>query len=1241
MNNDVEFEVRDVKEYKSTLGPKLLLIADKQLTHDKSEIFDSPVGMNYLSTCFKSKFKSVETHVTYIENSKNIPFVRKTFFDILEAYKARGTLEVDKLIIGFIGQRAYDLFINEIKTTLDNPLQTIWFDDKALRIYDPKIYGREYFYLPYVILPNVDEDKSNVIELLNTTSVAKDVISPYCSTKEIIDKVNIILKLYKDGYLNGFKYDFKLYKDELGRNRVEYSSLFDAYTGLELHYCTTDEKVKDDTEELRTEYRNKMVELFSNVPVYSKDFDHLQSIMRFTTLKRIDEDTCMKVDNVRSSFVFKGDETNPSGPESEWYNKWYKEAFKSSIKANMKTDKIQRDGYDISKRYEWIYDIEVFKYDWLFVAKTLDKKNTVICWNDPDNLRRWIKDKILIGFNNAQYDDSVIRHAMALPYAEEGAMTVKEFSDQLVEGEKVKRYPTMKDEYVVKEYKGGIPYNKLGIPMKEDLTIPNFISWDISFHLPFDIRRNSLRKLTMSVLNRRNYDSEVPFDIQTPLTPEQRLEVEKYCEMDVDNTMDLFLPDPEDIEKKKADPKYKMRTFARDSYDIKWNLIIEFKMKALNLITKSASFAGKVLCGEDAKPCLKNTVKAEPDGRLVYYSIPELAMKELAGHPVLNFYLQHQQDPNYIHEKFEYYMGGDDESHKYQFGFGGLHQALINYQGKNLCNFDVASLYPSLVIQYGLMSRGASAHPDSYEQVYKTRIAAKHDGRDLLNQGLKLVLNGAIGAFLSDFNPLYDTWSNSTVCVYGQLLLFILCKRLFDAGFVIVQTNTDGIMVEKRDDVDFMVICKEWEKETRLTLEYDDIDIVAQNNVNNYYCRFSEPHPKVKSKGVYLSNEKFGVATAKILCNMVTESPLLEGCLPRDFVIFKRHSVGEIYYADTNKKVEGRSLAFVVGKENDPRTQAFYSRSRNEREVVVKDEKGKALKDENGNNITETIHSISKISGFTDHMLLVDDMNTLTMDEINTSAYISFAKNLLCKTDIFGPYYDINYTKCDEPAYLQALNAFKDNTAEYPTNSNVICQNFLFECDYLTKEEQEELFKPIEQYTYRIVWSGHRSYHIIVRLNKPVTSLTYKKIWYYLQYKLGLIGADQQAAVPSKYTRVPDEINPKTGEMQTLYSENKYEFDLDEIVENMPKLKDEIKQPTLYKGKVNMKALERHLKKLDWSDGNRFVACQKLSPVLISQVTMEELLAMIPVKLDRDHKYIIRSKYHFYQKNKDLYEQNQ
>ena len=81
----------------------------------------------------------------------------------------------------------------------------------------------------------------------------------------------------------------------------------------------------------------------------------------------------------------------------------------------------------------------------------------------------------------------------------------------------------------------------------------------------------------------------------------------------------------------------------------------------------------------------------------------------------------------------------------------------------------------------------------------------------------------------------------------------------------------------------------------------------------------------------------------KILCNLVTERAPLEGTEPRDFVIFKRHGIGEIYDGKTREKLEGRSLAFVVGYPNDPRTQSYYSRSRNEREVVKKDEKGKPI----------------------------------------------------------------------------------------------------------------------------------------------------------------------------------------------------------------------------------------------------------------------------------------------------------
>lgn len=1212
---------RSKNEYTCALGPKLLLVALKPLDTDKKEIFDSVKGMEYLSNCFKSKFKSAETHVTYLLD-QNFNLLQKGFYEILDYYNKKGTFDPKQFMIGFIGQKSFEEFKHESDSLVFDGVYSVGLREitSSIRIYASGINNNKDFYTPYIILPDINEDFYEINDLLDNTKVAQNITtSPYSTTKEVINHFRLLIEKYKMNDIKGFRFNSKINFD-LPRPKTEYFKVYDYGTTHELVYCPSDVICKDDTLEIKNEFKTTLIELLKTVPVCGDDIEKILSLYKFPgheDIKIVKEEDIIpdpyEIILDRPYFKVTG---SRNGNPSEWYTKWRNEVFYG---LNLDRKTIKREGYDDSLKYEWIYDIEVFKNDWLFVAKSIDGQNKVICWNDPINLAKWIKNKILIGFNNAGYDDAVIHHALIYPYAIKGALTVKEFSDLMIydELDNVKRRPEIRDEF-----------------KNQRLVFdPPFLSWDVSFHMPFDIRRNSLKKLTMSVLNRRNYDSNVPFDTPRPLTQEERKEVEKYCEMDVDNTRDLFLPDPEDIKKKEENPKHKMREFARDSYDIKWNLIVEYKMTAKTLITKSSSFAGKVLCGEDAKPNLQNTFKLV-DGKRQYYLIPEMAYKELAGLPVLDFYIKHQTNPDYIREKFEYYMGGNDESHKYQFGFGGLHQALVNFGATNLCNFDVASLYPSLLIQYNLMSRGAEKNPDSYKEVYHTRIAAKHEGKTLLNLGLKLVLNGAIGAMLSNYNPLYDTWSNSSICVHGQLLLFILCKRLYEAGFNIVQTNTDGIMVERRDDIDFMPICKKWEEETRLVLEYDDIAILQQNNVNNYYCQFT--NGKVKSKGFYLSNEKYGKATSIILCNMVTGKPLLEGTEPRDYVIYKRHSIGEIYDGKTNQKLEGRSLAFVVGYPEDIRTQSYYSRSRNEREVVKKDENGKPVLDENGNNVMEVINSISKINGFTEHMLLVDDTNTLTFDEINTKEYINFAKNLLDKKEIFGPYYNEKFVKIDEPSFLQALNPLKDNTDEHPTKAGVVCQNFLFECDYLSREEQEELIKPIEKFTYRIVWSGSRSYHIVIRLDKPVSSISFKKIWYYLQYKLGLDGADEMCNQPNRYTRVPNQINPKTGNMQELYSENKYIFNLDEILENMPRLKDELKKPTQYKGKVDMKALERHIKRLNFQEGSRFEACQKLSPVLISQVTMEELIKMIPIKLEKDHINVIRAKYYYFEKYKDL-----
>ena len=1206
MSEIVSFD-RDKFDSFAEVKPNLILIAEKPLDNDSKFVFDSEEGQNYLNLCSKSRFKSILTHITYVNDTKNTNFVKDILFSILEEYLKRKSLDLYNVVFAFVGDKAFNAFKDAENSVYLDGKNRIVVDsiNKIINISMDDVNKYHSFMIPYVILPNINENKQNLVNLLNEVSKNKKSIeNPYCSTAVAIHKLEFIMDMYNKGVLKSFCIEGKINKDS---KKFEYCKLYDKQSNQTIFYNNKDEICKNDSLETIKLFHTSLLNAITTIPVYGENINEIidcfgrhKEKIRIATEEEIHSEDVLEKD-----FRVYG---SPNGDSSNWYDKWYKEAFLPKLKEQIKEkDKIRgrnslkQDGYLDEHKYEWIYDIEVFKEDWLFVAKTIDGENKVICWNDPEKLKLWISNKILIGFNNAAYDNNVIKYAMAYP--------------QLVENYKLSKNRDVKEPLTVKQYSDLIINEDSGKDISLNVSVPNFLSWDISFHLPFDVRRNSLKKLTMSVLNKKNYDSSVPFDINRKLTKYEREEVEKYCEMDVNNTLDLFLPDPEDVKKKEENPKWEMRTFARESYDIRWNMIVEYFMTPRTLSNKSASFAGKVLCGEDAKADLQNTVRVI-NGRRVYYSIPELAEKELAGTEVLEFYHKHQENPNYITEKFECYLGPHDDSHLYQFGFGGLHQALINFGSTNLVNMDVASLYPSLLVQYSLMSRGAKVNPGSYEEVYHKRLEAKklskttHELKyQLLNEGLKLILNSAIGAMLSDYNPLYDTWSNSTICVHGQLLIFILAKRLFDAGFNIVQTNTDGIMIEKQDDVDFMPIAEQWMKDTRLVLEFDDIKILQQNNVNNYYCEFT--NGKIKSKGFYLSNEKFGKATSKILCNLVTGQSPLEGTEPRDFVIFKRHGIGEIYDGKTREKLEGRSLAFVVGYPNDPRTQSYYSRSRNEREVVKKDENGKPVLNQYGEQVMEKINSESKISGFTDHMLLVDDLNTLKLEEINTREYINFAKNLLGKEE-----------------------DFKNNTDPYPTKAGMINRNFLFECDYLTKEEQEEMIKRVEEYTYRIVWSGHRSYHIVVRIDAPIPSTKYRKVWEFLRSKLRFTGADEMCNQPSRYTRVPDQINPKTGEMQTLYSEKKYVFNTEKLLEELPPLKEKEVKPTKFKGEPTIDALKKHISKQDWSEGNRFTACQKLSPCLISLVTLDELYNMIPCKLEKDHKYVIRSKKRMWEKQK-------
>lgn len=123
-----------------------------------------------------------------------------------------------------------------------------------------------------------------------------------------------------------------------------------------------------------------------------------------------------------------------------------------------------------------------------------------------------------------------------------------------------------------------------------------------------------------------------------------------------------------------------------------------------------------------------------------------------------------------------------------------------------------------------------------YNQVKDERIEAKHNGIKTKDKTLKLALNGLSGNLQNEHNFCYSPFAVMQIRINGQLLLLMLAERLSDIGCRIVQANTDGLFVLLKKNLyeKLQSICKEWEQQTRLTLEEDRFEAMYQYAINDY-----------------------------------------------------------------------------------------------------------------------------------------------------------------------------------------------------------------------------------------------------------------------------------------------------------------------------------------------------------------------------------------------------------------------
>lgn len=615
----------------------------------------------------------------------------------------------------------------------------------------------------------------------------------------------------------------------------------------------------------------------------------------------------------------------------------------------------------------FIYDIEVYAYDWIVVARRPeDGSPHKVIHNDNYALREWINNvpDIIGGFNNKHYDDYIIL-TMILGGSN---IEVKRHNDFIINE---KRKPW---EFPFIQYKKR--------PFK-------------SFDLRDDIADDGVSlKSIEGNLRRKILESSVPFDIDRSLTPEELQEVIEYCKWDVDSTVALYWERKENY----LDAK----VMAGEMYGID-------PIDALGYTNARLS-----------AEALEATYTERDDER--DYVVPERLPIDRIPKEVLDFFMQ-IRDKSIPDAKLfgagkgrkgmtlDIWLRCSGGECPVTYAWGGVHGAkpcvtIEETEDRVIINQDVASLYPNSMINFGYTSRSMK-DPDAYRKLVERRLGYKHAGDKKKANSLKLIINTVYGAMLAKGNGLCDRLGGRSVCITNQLAMTILIADLCKACKTIdfININTDGIMFTiDRKEVDLSEkIVADWCKLTGFEMERDDFAKVIQKDVNNYIG--IKDDGSFKTKGGYVSlyeGGNFKTNSLSIVHKAIVDY-LVKGIDPEDTIrectdvtafqqIIKTGGTYEgSYHYINGERVQVQKVNRVYAVK-DPK----YGQVVKGKWITEKRKKNKETGKMDSIPVDPPVWSETVISECPDHCY-IDNENTLTVADLDLDYYIDMAKKRIDK----------------------------------------------------------------------------------------------------------------------------------------------------------------------------------------------------------------------------------------------------
>lgn len=528
-----------------------------------------------------------------------------------------------------------------------------------------------------------------------------------------------------------------------------------------------------------------------------------------------------------------------------------------------------------------VYDIEIFPNCFSLTIKNTETKEFQFfeLSNRKNNLVDLVplfldKRYIFCGYNNIHYDNPIVNFII-------------EYKETL------KKSTRLDIEYNLFQLSQTIIKGDLE-KWKRWKYANNFETLDLLTMLFSQKLRVGLKEMqvTMKYSNVQEYDG----NFEAPIPEEDIPKMIQYNINDVNSTEELLYRCENDIKLRlNIEEEYGIKALNKDGVNLGMEILktkyLEKTHKTWNDIKDLRSPCDKIALNEIILPFIKF------DNPILKDLLNE--MKQQVVSPDRKGYNKH-----FLMDNLEYSVG-----------VGGIHSVnkpsiFIAKEDEVISDVDVASLYPSLIIEYDFYPPHLGKEfLEVYKGIKDERIEAKHNGNKLKNLTLKLSINGLSGNLQSEFSWCYSPKTVMRIRINGQLLLLMLAEKLISIGCQIIQANTDGLFVlrKKKDEQKFKDVCKWWENLTKLELEEDRFERFYQFAINDYLGVIEgykdSKNPKLlKKKGLFIDSVTLGKGMQPMIIPKAINANLADN-IPVEETIRNCKDINEfITYQKVDKK---------------------------------------------------------------------------------------------------------------------------------------------------------------------------------------------------------------------------------------------------------------------------------------------------------------------------------------------------